>query len=261
VQAKFGGFFPRAAADVIIPPIPVSAMGDVAARFDVISIWVRQAALVTILLGSAPPRVLAGEPSGQVIPHRALWPDPISSQAEFDRASRGEILAFAHALAESEKLTDDALKDRLQVDGEIDTPSIQRLRRKLWKLLAGNYVMASAGCVAREAFCPTDTDPNDLRNEAEAFSSAGIEPRYSRGSTTRRNFSVHTWTNCSNWLLYSRASTARSRPSMTMNSRVGDCATAISCFRSTTVQRAVRGTPRQMPRTQTVRSQWSAVIG
>ena len=56
--------------------------------------------------------------------------------------------------------------------------SIQRLRRKLWKLLAGNYVMASAGCVGREAFCPTDFNPNDLRDEAEAFSSAGIEPRY-----------------------------------------------------------------------------------
>ena len=143
-----------------------------------IFVWVRQAALITILVGSAPARILAGEPSGQVIPHRALWPDPISSDAGFDRASRAEILAFAHALAESEKLTDDALKDRLQVHGEVDIPSILRLRRKLWKLLAGNYVMASAGCVGREAFCPTDFNPNDLRDEAEAFSSAGIEPRY-----------------------------------------------------------------------------------
>ena len=111
-------------------------------------------------------------------PNRALWPDPISSPAEFDRASRAEILAFAHALAESEKLGDDALKDRLRVDGAMDIASIQRLRRKLWKILVGNYVIASAACTAHETFCPTDSHPNDLRNEAEAFSSAGIEPRY-----------------------------------------------------------------------------------
>ena len=111
-------------------------------------------------------------------PNRALWPDSISSPAEFDRASRAEILAFAHALAESEKLDNDALKVQLPVDGEMDIASIQHLRRKLWKILTGNYVLASAACVAHDAFCPTDSHPNDLREEAKAFSSAGIQPRY-----------------------------------------------------------------------------------
>ena len=143
-----------------------------------ISIWVRHAALITILVCSAPARSLAGDPSGEVIPHRALWPDSINSAAEFDRASRAEILAFAHALAESETLNDDALKARLQGDAAIDIASIQRLRRKLWKLLTGNYEIAAAGCVAHEAFCPTSSDPNDLRHEAEALSYASIEPRY-----------------------------------------------------------------------------------
>lgn len=143
-----------------------------------ISIWVRHAALITILVCSAPARSLAGDPSGEVIPHRALWPDSINSAAEFDRASRAEILAFAHALAESETLNDDALKARLQGDAAIDIASIRRLRRKLWKLLTGNYEIAAAGCVAHEAFCPTSSDPNDLRHEAEALSYASIEPRY-----------------------------------------------------------------------------------
>ena len=104
-----------------------------------ISIRVRQAALIAVLVlvGSAPGRICAGEPPGQMTPNRALWPDPISSPAEFDRASRAEILAFAHALAESEKLGDDALKDRLRVDGAMDIASIQRLRHKLWKILVG----------------------------------------------------------------------------------------------------------------------------
>jgi peptidoglycan/xylan/chitin deacetylase (PgdA/CDA1 family) len=144
----------------------------------VISIWVRRAALIAFLVGCAPARIIAGEPPGQMTPNRALWPDSISSPAEFDRASRAEILAFAHALAESEKLDNDALKVQLPVDGEMDIASIQHLRRKLWKILTGNYVLASAACVAHDAFCPTDSHPNDLREEAEAFSSAGIQPRY-----------------------------------------------------------------------------------
>lgn len=112
-------------------------------------------------------------------PNRALWPDSISSAAEFDRASRAEILAFAHALAESEKLSDDVLKVRLRVEGEMDIASIQHLQRKLWKILTGNYVMASASCAAHDAFCPmADSNPSDLREEAEAFSSASIQPRY-----------------------------------------------------------------------------------
>jgi peptidoglycan/xylan/chitin deacetylase (PgdA/CDA1 family) len=144
----------------------------------VISIWVRRAALIAFLVGCAPARIIAGEPPGQMTPNRALWPDSISSPAEFDRASRAEILAFAHALAESEKLDNDALKVQLPVDGEMDIASIQHLRRKLWKILTGNYVLASAACVAHDAFCPTDPHPNDLREEAKAFSSGGIQPRY-----------------------------------------------------------------------------------
>ncbi|MGA7999599.1 MAG: polysaccharide deacetylase family protein, partial [Bradyrhizobium sp.] len=143
-----------------------------------ISSWARQAALITILLCSAPARILAGEPPGQMTPNRALWPDSISSAAEFDLASRAEILAFAHALVESEKLNNDDLKARLRVGGAMDIASIQGLRRKLWKILAGNYAMASAACAAHEAFCPTNSNPNDLREKAEAFSSTSIEPRY-----------------------------------------------------------------------------------
>ena len=169
---------PHTEAEVVIPPIPVSAIEGIAARFEVISIRVRHAALIAVLVGCAPARILAGEPPGQMTPNRALWPDSISSAAEFDRASRGEILAFAHALGESEKLSDDDLKDRLGVHGAVDITSIQRLRRKLWKILTGNYVMASAACAPHEAFCPTDSNPNDLRDEAEAFASAGIGPRY-----------------------------------------------------------------------------------
>ena len=129
--------------------------------------WVRQCALIAVFLGGASAPAFAGDPA--VIPNRALWPESINSTAEFDRASRAEILVFAHALAESEALNDDALKSRLGLKA-IDPASIRHVRRELWKLLAANYVLAAAGCAAREVFCPTEAGSGNLRDEAEAFS-------------------------------------------------------------------------------------------
>jgi peptidoglycan/xylan/chitin deacetylase (PgdA/CDA1 family) len=138
-----------------------------------IAVWVRRAALLSILVG-ATPSAFAGP---QVIPHRSLWPDSINSTAEFDRASRAEILVFAQALADSETLDDNALKAWLDVHHDIDDASLQRVRLKLWKLLSQNYQLAARGCVADEAFCPTNSDTGDLRREAAALST-NLQPRY-----------------------------------------------------------------------------------
>lgn len=137
-----------------------------------IAIWIRRAALLAIVVGAAPVPSFAGP---QVIPHRSLWPDPINSPAEFDRASRAEILVFAQALAESETLDDSTLQIRLDVHHPIDDASLQRVRRKMWDLLGRNYAIAARGCVADEAFCPADS--SDLRHVAAALSS-NIQPRY-----------------------------------------------------------------------------------
>jgi peptidoglycan/xylan/chitin deacetylase (PgdA/CDA1 family) len=146
-------------------------------RICVISIWAQKIVLTAILLGVAAATPFAADASEAIIPHRVLWPDSINSPAEFDRASRAEILVFAHELAESDGFNEAALKDRLGIDA-VDIPSVERLRRRLWNRLAENYVIASSSCVAGEAFCLADIDPNDLRHEAEAFSGAGIRPRY-----------------------------------------------------------------------------------
>jgi peptidoglycan/xylan/chitin deacetylase (PgdA/CDA1 family) len=151
-------------------------MERMTARIYVTPSFAQKIALIALLLGVAPAAFAAG-PSGAIIPHRTLWPDSINSAAEFDRASRAEILVFTHELAESSKLDEDALKDQLGIDA-VDMPSIERLRRKLWKLLTENYVIAAGGCVAQEAFCPADLDPNNLQHEAEVFSDTRIQPRY-----------------------------------------------------------------------------------
>jgi peptidoglycan/xylan/chitin deacetylase (PgdA/CDA1 family) len=151
------------------------ATNRMTARIYVNSSLVGKFVLIALLLGIVP--AFGAGPAGVIIPHRALWPDSINSAAEFDRASRAEILVFAHELAESYKFDDYALRNELGIDA-VDMPSVERLRRRLWKFLTGNYVMAAGGCVAREAFCPVDLDPNNLRREAEVFSAAQIQPRY-----------------------------------------------------------------------------------
>jgi peptidoglycan/xylan/chitin deacetylase (PgdA/CDA1 family) len=140
----------------------------------VTSIWAGKIALIAVLSGVAP--AFGAGPSPAVIPHRALWPDSINSAAEFDRASRAEILVFTRELAESDTLSENNLKERLGV-GAADIASIDRLRHKLWKLLTGNYALAAASCVAHEAFCPADTE-SDLQHEAETLSGERIQPRY-----------------------------------------------------------------------------------
>ena len=132
---------------------------------------------MAILLAVAVTAPCAAGASEAIIPNRALWPDTINSPAEFDRASRAEILVFAHELADSDGFNEGALKDRLGI-AAVDIASVERLRHRLWKRLTANYVIASRDCVAGEAFCPGEIDPNDLRHAAEAFSAARIQPRY-----------------------------------------------------------------------------------
>jgi peptidoglycan-N-acetylglucosamine deacetylase len=143
----------------------------------VILVRARKSVLIAILWGIAAATPFAADASEVIVPHRALWPDSINSPAEFDRASRAEILVFAHELVDSATFNEGTLKDRLGIDA-VDIASVERLQHRLWKRLTENYVMASHSCVAGEAFCAADIDPNDLRDAAEAFSGAEIQPRY-----------------------------------------------------------------------------------
>src|ERR1700678_850670 len=102
-------------------------MQRMTARMYLNSILARKIVLIALLMGFAP--ACGAGPSGQIIPHRALWPDSIHSAAEFYRASGAEILVFTHELAESYKFSEDALKYKLGIDA-VDMPSVERLRSK-----------------------------------------------------------------------------------------------------------------------------------
>ncbi|MBN3735610.1 polysaccharide deacetylase family protein [Burkholderia sp. Tr-20390] len=101
----------------------------------------------------------AAGPDAVAFVDRSLWPDPAASSVGFDRASRAEVLSFAHALSESEHDSDNTLRDRLKLK-QLDRDAVDRARTIYWRRLAANYTRASAHCLRDEPFClgPLDAD-------------------------------------------------------------------------------------------------------
>jgi peptidoglycan/xylan/chitin deacetylase (PgdA/CDA1 family) len=114
------------------------------------------------------PAVYAAGPNTVATIDRALWPETTTSPAAFDRASRAEILAFAHALTEGDGDDDAALKTRFGIK-EVDRASFDRVRNRLWTTLARNYANASKGCVKDDAFCAPAADVDALKKLGAAF--------------------------------------------------------------------------------------------
>ncbi len=112
--------------------------------------------------------VAAGAPAGAVglervaAGDRTRWPEPLTSAAAFDRASRAEILSFTAALAETEGLDDSALMTGLggrKVHGQ----SLRRWREETGRRLLENFRRAAAGCATGEPFCGSVPAPAALR--------------------------------------------------------------------------------------------------
>lgn len=136
---------------------------------------VRKPILVSLLMCLTGAAHAVG-PSAVAAPDRSLWPDPVDSVVGFDRASRAEMLVFAHELAASEKLTDADLVDALKIK-QVDHGSVEAIRNTYWKRLASGYAIASAHCGAQEVFCPAGADEAAFRKTAAAF--AGVsDARY-----------------------------------------------------------------------------------
>lgn len=125
------------------------------------------AGLLALLVAPA----YAAGPSDVAAPDRSLWPEPIDSAQAFDRASRAEILVFAHELAASEKLSENDLMALLKIK-RVDHASVDAIRAKYWQRLATNYAMASAHCEANEAFCLPAPHVDALRKAAISFDAA-----------------------------------------------------------------------------------------
>lgn len=143
-----------------------------ASRLKSASAWILSAwaLLAWSALGLAPPAQAAG-PSAVASADRATWPHALDTPAAFDRASRAEILAFAHELAASENLDEAALLARLKLK-QIDRASFDKIRARFWQRLSANYRLASRSCAPREPFCVAAEDAAGLRTLAMAFDEA-----------------------------------------------------------------------------------------
>lgn len=123
------------------------------------------------LLVMASSQLHAAGPSAVASIDRSLWPESIDSQPAFDRASRAELLAFAHALAESEQLSDDALRDQLKLK-DLDHGAVEHMRTVYWQRLATNYALAATHCTPTEPFCQGSTGEAAFRQAAVSFTVA-----------------------------------------------------------------------------------------
>lgn len=131
--------------------------------------------LAAAALTAASPARAAG-PANIAASDRSAWPQPLNAPAAFDRASRAEILAFAHQLALSETLDDEALRARLGLK-QIDRPALERIRGRFWQRLAAGYRSALGSCVRQDVFCAPAGDAAALRALALRFQAAP-EPAY-----------------------------------------------------------------------------------
>jgi peptidoglycan-N-acetylglucosamine deacetylase len=122
-----------------------------------------------VLLVFAAGSLHAAGPSEVAGGDRDFWPQPVQSTESFDLASRAELLAFGKALADSERLSDQALQQRLQTKS-FDHASVERMRAIYWQRLTANYMLAAAHCDSQQPFCVPVHNEADFKHAAEAFS-------------------------------------------------------------------------------------------
>jgi peptidoglycan-N-acetylglucosamine deacetylase len=125
------------------------------------------AGLATVLFaGSAS----AAGPAAMARPNRSLWPQPIASVADFDLASRAEILSFAAAVADRQGLDAGTLARVLGIKG-VSLESADAWHEITLARLAENYRLASAHCQAADWLCEPQMTPAALTGRAAAMES------------------------------------------------------------------------------------------
>ncbi len=99
---------------------------------------------------------------------RSVWPEALETPQLFDVASRAQILSFAHQLLESENLSDAQLGARLGLR-QINLPTVNLIRTRLWTRLFENWTFAEKTCGADASFCVLVDDVPMLRQRAAEY--------------------------------------------------------------------------------------------
>ncbi len=133
--------------------------------------------------------VQAAGPASFATLDRSTWPEPLNSQASFDKASRAEILTFAQALQASEGLTESAWIQRLGLKS-VDRHSIAQVRERFWRRLLENYRLASRDCAPTDDFCPPVAALVGLQEQARQLVVAP-DSRYFAWAEASRRFHLN----------------------------------------------------------------------
>jgi len=125
---------------------------------------VRRSLAVLLLAGAmAPLSAAAGGPKVVATIDRALWPLPLASAKDFDRASFAENTAFAQVFLEQTRAFDEG--KRTLVVKEVQTASLTRWRTGVEGEIVRNLTQASRGC-AGEPLCAL-AEPIERKNLAK----------------------------------------------------------------------------------------------
>lgn len=143
---------------------------------------IRYLSLAFALLAGA---AQAAGPASFATLDRATWPEPLHSQAAFDKASRAEILTFAQALQASEGLNEAAWIERLGLKS-VDRQSIAQVRERFWQRLLENYRLASRDCAPTDDFCPPVADLAGLQEQAHQLVVAPNSRYFAWAEASRR---------------------------------------------------------------------------
>ncbi|MDA8486793.1 polysaccharide deacetylase family protein [Pseudomonas resinovorans] len=115
---------------------------------------------------------------------RATWPQLVSSETEFDIASRAEILMFGKTLLETEALNPAQLRERLGTKS-LDEKSVEQVRHRFWSKLLENYRAASKHCGSKP-FCLQIESLGEFRQKLEFFSVEPASPYFSWSLASRK---------------------------------------------------------------------------
>lgn len=109
--------------------------------------------LIVLLLATYAGEIQGAGPAYIATSDRGLRSYPLENKADFDRASRLEILAFVERLG-SQRLEEEALEDFLRI-ANVNRVSVLDWKLRTAALMVENFHNASEGCSpAQEAFCP-----------------------------------------------------------------------------------------------------------
>lgn len=155
---------------------------------DLLPEWTRlRASCLAALLTVAPGAAVAVGPTHVATIERSVWPDPIATPAEFDHASRFELLQLTAVYSH---LRLDTPGEVAQFTGirEPAMPHVRKWRQTLQAVLLANYRAAAQHCDSIDITCRRLSGWTQLQQLAVASGTLRTAPRYAAWNEASQRF-------------------------------------------------------------------------